>query len=69
MNDPNLTPEEINIINDIKIRAMMFDMEVDWETLQLIPKQKKHIESVWLHNWRAKEYAGDRQPQDYEGGE
>lgn len=49
-----LTPEERKAIADIKVRAMMFDMDVDWETVTLVPKQKQTQDPQWLINFKNK---------------
>jgi len=39
-------------INDLKIQAMLFDMDIDWETASLVPKRK--VEKTWLDKWKDK---------------
>lgn len=52
---------------DLLIQAMLFDMDVDWETWTLVPKKKDTV-PFWQKKWRANEQSADRQPEDYEGG-
>lgn len=40
------------ILADLEVQAVMFDMEVDWETLTLVPKKKKIEAPVWIRRWR-----------------
>lgn len=51
---------------NLKVQAMMFDMDIDWETLSLVDKDD-YKEPYWLTKWKEKERSGDRQPEDYEG--
>lgn len=46
-----LSKEASDKIDDLKVQAMMFDMEVDWETLQLVPKRIDETPS-WIKRWR-----------------
>lgn len=47
---------------DLKIQAMMFDMDIDIETWSLVPKTNfKH--PIWIENWREKSDNGDNQPE------
>ena len=39
---------------DLKVQAMMFDMDIDWETLEVVPKSKAKLEAVWLTRWKDK---------------
>lgn len=57
-----LTPEEQKAIADIKVRAMMFDMDIDWETASLIPKRKQTQEPQWLINFKNKREQSDNDP-------
>jgi hypothetical protein len=57
-----LTPEERKVIADIKVRAMMFDMDVDVETLGLIPKKQPVQEPQWLKNYKDKREDSDNLP-------
>ncbi len=57
-----LTPEERKAIADIKVRAMMFDMDVDWETVTLVPKQKQTQDPQWLINFKNKREQSDNDP-------
>lgn len=55
------------VLADLRIQAIVFDMEVDIETATLTPKRTKLI-PIWIKKWREKERGGDRHPEDYEGG-
>lgn len=44
--------------NDLKIQAMMFDMDIDIETWALVPKST-YREPFWLTNWKDKVNQGD----------
>ena len=57
------------VVDDLRVQAMMFDMEVDWETLTLVPKSEEEDQPIWLKKWKEKEHNGDRQPEDYQGWE
>lgn len=41
-------------VADLKIQAMMFDMDIDWETLEVVPKSKTEPEAIWLTRWKEK---------------
>lgn len=45
-------------VADIKIQSMMFDMDIDWETLELIPKTKETT-PIWIKRWREKQDNSD----------
>lgn len=46
---------------DLKIQAMMFDMDIDIETWSLVPKTNfKH--PVWIEKWRENQDNSDYQP-------
>lgn len=60
--DLGLTQEQaeevIRAMNDLKIQAMMFDMDIDIETWTLLPKETfRH--PVWIQRWREKEDNSD----------
>lgn len=57
-----------SVLDDLKIQAMLFNMDIDIETLSLEPKLKDET-PVWLKRWKEKESGGDRQPNDYQGWE
>ena len=48
-----MTDQGIEVINDLKIQAMMFDMAIDYETLTLEPK-RKDLTPIWIKKWREK---------------
>lgn len=49
-------------INDLKIQAMMFDMDIDWETLELMERLVDDT-PFWLKRWKDKVAEGDNQPE------
>lgn len=53
--------------NDLLVQSMLFDMDIDIETLTLTPKASQDETPVWLTRWKEKEHGGDRQPSDYQG--
>lgn len=62
MNDESLSDEDLKALADIKVRAMMFDMDVDVETLELIPKRQPVQEPQWLKNYKDKREDSDNLP-------
>lgn len=56
-------------LNDLRLKAMLFDMDIDIETWSLMPKSEEEQQPVWLKKWKEKEHNGDRQPEDYQGWE
>lgn len=63
----NLTTKDQARIADLKVQAMLFDLNVDIETLTLEPKRTDQV-PIWIKRWREKEAGSDRNPEDYEGG-
>ena len=53
-----LTKDEIERINDLKIQAMLFDMDIDWETMTLITKAKKQPKT-WLDKFKERQNESD----------
>lgn len=53
----------IKVRDDLLIQAMMFDMDIDWETLELVEK-KKPVESKkpWLDKWLDQQSNADYMP-------
>lgn len=45
-------------VADLKIQAMMFDMDIDFETLELIPKTKDTT-PIWIKRWNEKRASAD----------
>lgn len=43
------TPRKV--VADLKIQSMLFDMDIDWETLTLVPKST-YVEPAWLARWK-----------------
>lgn len=68
MDGRRLSPTQMKHIANLRVQAMLFDMEIDWEAGTLIPKQKDET-PYWLKKWRSREHEADRHPKDYEGGE
>lgn len=58
---PLQTDKIIAIRDDLKIQAMIFDMDIDWETLTLVEKRKDDTPQ-WLKNWQAKRLLSDNDP-------
>lgn len=48
-------------VADLKIQAMMFDLDIDFETLELIPKET-YKEPFWLSRWKDKLDNSDYMP-------
>ena len=44
---------------DMQIQAIMFNMDIDWETLTLTEKVKVEPEPRWLIGWKAKREESD----------
>lgn len=55
----------IEILGDLEVQAMIFDMEIDYEALTVTPKVEP--QPFWITRWKEKQENGDRQPSDYEG--
>lgn len=53
-----LTKKQLKKVHDLMIQAMMFDMDIDWETLSLVEKAKDETQS-WIKNWKEKQNASD----------
>lgn len=70
MNEFNLTQDQITevikVVNDLRIQSMLFDMPIDIETLQLVPKSEIEPEAAWLTRWKEKVNDSD---QEHEYGE
>lgn len=53
----NLSPSKIKVVtdtlNELKIQAMMFDMDIDIEIWGLVPK-RKDLTPIWIKRWREK---------------
>lgn len=48
-----------NYLNDLKIQAMLFDMDIDFETFELVPKRKKYEVPKWVERWKEKRAEAD----------
>lgn len=53
-----MNTRELKIINDLKIQSMLFDMEIDWEALTLVPKVKDTT-PIWIKRWQEKQAESD----------
>lgn len=58
-----MTPQQMNKYDDLLLQSLMFDMDIDWETAQLIPK-KDNTDPQWLIAYRERMKHSDKQ-QDY----
>ena len=69
MDDPTLTTEEMSWLSkrldELRVQAMMFDMDIDYETLSLMPKHKDTT-PIWLKIWKEKVDASDSRLYDFE---
>lgn len=54
-----LTKSQLKVIADLKVQAMIFDMDIDWETLSLTPKTIDN-KPFWLIRWQDKLNNSDR---------
>lgn len=46
-----MSDEEIIIVKDLQAQAGLFDMTVDWETLELVPKTSMPEKPHYLQRW------------------
>lgn len=46
------------ILDDLEVQAMVFDMDIDIETLTLQPKNN-YKESIWITRWKEKRHDAD----------
>lgn len=53
-----LTPELLEKVADLKVKALIFDMDVDIETLTLVPKST-YKEPSWIARWKEKQHDED----------
>lgn len=49
----DITPDAVIILADLKVQAMMFDMDIDIEALSLEPKRSDNT-PIWVRRWREK---------------
>lgn len=49
-----MTRAESAFIDDLKAQAMLFDMDIDWETLELVPPST-YKQPAWITRWKDKE--------------
>lgn len=47
------------VYEELNTQAELFDMDIDWETLTLVPKLKSD-DKQWLINWKEKLANSDR---------
>lgn len=59
MTNMTLTADDIEILSDLKIQAMLFDLDIDIESLSLVPKSRE-IAPKWLTSWKEKVAESDR---------
>lgn len=53
----------IRVRDDLLIQAMMFDMDIDWETLDLVEKKKAEVsKKPWLDKWLDQQSESDYMP-------
>lgn len=55
----NLSELARTVCADLQVQAMMFNMDIDWETLSLEPKREEVIEPLWLTRWKEKREHSD----------
>lgn len=58
MSDDTLTKEAQARLNDLKVQAIMFDLEVDIEALTLVAKST-HKDAVWITRYKDKRAESD----------
>lgn len=60
-----LTPEQVKTLrekyDDLKIQSMLFDMDIDLETLSLTERVKDST-PTWLRHWNEKRNQSDNDP-------
>lgn len=49
---------DLKRISDLQVKAMLFDMDVDWEILDLVEKNGV-LDAVWLRRWKDKKNQSD----------
>lgn len=53
-----LKKQLLNTLDDLTVQSMIFDMDIDYETLTLQPRSD-YKEPFWLTNWKEKESGKD----------
>lgn len=53
-----LKKQLLDILDDLTVQSMIFDMDIDYETLTLQPKSD-YQEPFWLTRWKEKESGKD----------
>lgn len=61
---------QAKVIADLHIKAMLFSMDIDWESLDLVPKTVS-TDAVWFTRWKEKEATADNMSDgsDWQGWE
>lgn len=66
-----MSPTQVSNYDDLKAQAELFDLEVDWDTLQLVPKgELPDLKSPWLKRWiyNREDKQWDHETQNKDGG-
>lgn len=58
LEDTKLTASQVQFLDDLRSKAELFDMEVDYETLTLTPKPLQQP-PTWLERWIERQNQGD----------
>lgn len=48
-----------DILDDLQVQSMIFDMDIDYESLTLVPRND-YKEPDWLIRWKEKQDGSDR---------
>lgn len=56
---------DLSIINELRVQAMVFDMDIDIETMSLVPKTESRTPE-WLKKWKEKVHNGDNHDPRFE---
>jgi hypothetical protein len=60
MDDIQLTPEQEHVLNDLRVQALMFDMDIDFESASLVKTQP--VAPKWLTRYKERQYELDNDP-------
>lgn len=52
----------IELRDDLQSQADMFDMEIDWETLNLVKRKVAFSKTPWLDKWLDQQSESDYMP-------
>lgn len=66
--DENLGRELVAVVDDLEVQGMIFDGDIDYETLEIIPKRSKK-NRTWLDDYKDRMHESDRTNADYQGWE